>query len=220
MKHLLEFEDWLNEKGLWDNIRAKRARGEKPARKGSAAYKKAVAAAKKIKNESFLTEAKSDTYENWEKGVIKAWGELMYLGFHSVPKRLDNLSSFSDFRNEFDDYFRNSEDDEDLRDWMSGTPPTYAGGKESLYDKERMEDVLSEIANKTKLKKPLVVYRFEEKEMEGWNSYTTDPSKSYRGKRRSYLLPVGKPVIFTEGLADEDEVIVHLTANEKKKFKT
>lgn len=36
------------EKGLWANIRAKKARGEKPARKGSEAYKKAVAAAKKI----------------------------------------------------------------------------------------------------------------------------------------------------------------------------
>ena len=35
-------------KGLWHNIRAKRARGEKPARKGSEAYNKAVAAAKKI----------------------------------------------------------------------------------------------------------------------------------------------------------------------------
>ena len=34
--------------GLWANIRAKRARGEAPARKGSKAYKKAVAAAKKI----------------------------------------------------------------------------------------------------------------------------------------------------------------------------
>ena len=35
-------------KGLWHNIRAKRARGGKPARKGSDAYNKAVAAAKKI----------------------------------------------------------------------------------------------------------------------------------------------------------------------------
>ena len=35
-------------KGLWANIRAKRARGEKPARKGSEAHKKAVTAAKKI----------------------------------------------------------------------------------------------------------------------------------------------------------------------------
>ena len=46
-----DFSDFLNEKkkkGLWDNIRAKRERGEKPARKGSKAYKKAVAAAKEI----------------------------------------------------------------------------------------------------------------------------------------------------------------------------
>ena len=35
-------------KGLWANIRAKRARGEKPSPKGSKAYKQAVAAAKRI----------------------------------------------------------------------------------------------------------------------------------------------------------------------------
>jgi hypothetical protein len=35
-------------KGLWYNMRAKRARGEKPARRGSKAYKKAVSAAKRI----------------------------------------------------------------------------------------------------------------------------------------------------------------------------
>ena len=34
--------------GLWENIKAKKARCEKPAKKGSPAYKKAVAAAKKI----------------------------------------------------------------------------------------------------------------------------------------------------------------------------
>ena len=35
-------------KGLWHNIRAKRARGEKPAPKGSKAHKDAVKAAKRI----------------------------------------------------------------------------------------------------------------------------------------------------------------------------
>lgn len=42
-------------KGLWHNIRAKRARGEKPAPKGSEAYKKAVAAAKKINADEEVT---------------------------------------------------------------------------------------------------------------------------------------------------------------------
>ena len=38
-------------KGLWANIHAKRKRGEKPAKKGSEAYKKAKAAADKINKE-------------------------------------------------------------------------------------------------------------------------------------------------------------------------
>ena len=42
--------------GLWANIRAKRARGEAPARKGSEAYKKAVAAADKINAEEGVYE--------------------------------------------------------------------------------------------------------------------------------------------------------------------
>ena len=37
-----------NHPGLWANIHAKRERGEKPARKGSKAYKSAVAAGREI----------------------------------------------------------------------------------------------------------------------------------------------------------------------------
>ena len=38
--------------GLWANIRAKRARGEKPAHKNSKAHKDAVAAGKEINKNS------------------------------------------------------------------------------------------------------------------------------------------------------------------------
>ena len=38
--------------GLWANIRAKRARGEKPAHKNSKAHKDAVAAGRKINKTS------------------------------------------------------------------------------------------------------------------------------------------------------------------------
>ena len=38
--------------GLWDNIRAKKARGEKPAHKNSKAHKDAVKAGKRINKES------------------------------------------------------------------------------------------------------------------------------------------------------------------------
>jgi len=66
-------------KGLWANIRAKRARGEKPSPKGSEAYKKAVAAGKKINAMDEADEV--DEYcpqclaeyilECWNKGMIE-----------------------------------------------------------------------------------------------------------------------------------------------------
>jgi hypothetical protein len=46
--HQVRADHEENSKGLWANINAKRARGEKPARKGSEAYKKAVAAGNKL----------------------------------------------------------------------------------------------------------------------------------------------------------------------------
>jgi len=49
---IVSFDEFIGENGLWANIRAKRARGAKPARKGSKAYKKAVAAAKEIKEDN------------------------------------------------------------------------------------------------------------------------------------------------------------------------
>ena len=66
-------------KGLWHNIRAKRARGEEPARKGSKAYKAAKKAADKINKESY------DVW-NEETGVgytlefVKAITEAEYQG--------------------------------------------------------------------------------------------------------------------------------------------
>lgn len=53
-KQIKEYMKDISEegKGLWHNIRAKRARGEKPAKKGSEAYKKAVKAAKEIKKDA------------------------------------------------------------------------------------------------------------------------------------------------------------------------
>lgn len=62
-------------KGLWHNIRAKRARGEKPARKGSEAYNKAVAAAKKINADEEVTlcnECAATLLEDIKAGLFEA----------------------------------------------------------------------------------------------------------------------------------------------------
>lgn len=65
--------------GLWANIRAQRARGEAPARKGSKEYKAAVKAAKEInkstKNEGMDHEV--SMAQSSLKAIIEAAQELM-----------------------------------------------------------------------------------------------------------------------------------------------
>ena len=63
-------------KGLWHNIRAKRARGEKPARKGSKAYKKAKKAADDINaSEGVIKERTAKaTLEDAVKALMKTIG--------------------------------------------------------------------------------------------------------------------------------------------------
>lgn len=52
-------------KGLWANIHAKQERGEKPARKGSEAYKAAVSAAKRITAMKEMTSSELDSVERY-----------------------------------------------------------------------------------------------------------------------------------------------------------
>ena len=67
-------------KGLWHNIRAKQARGEKPARKGSKAYKSAVKAAKKINAEEVVFRSESLRLEIVEHNEPVLFQEAVYNG--------------------------------------------------------------------------------------------------------------------------------------------
>jgi hypothetical protein len=58
--------------GLWANIRAKKARGEKPAHGNSDAHKDAVKAGKEINNEESVNEAKYDVYHKTYTSAIQA----------------------------------------------------------------------------------------------------------------------------------------------------
>ena len=58
--------------GLWANIRAKRARGEKPAHKNSNAHKDAVKAGKKINKENNYMEDKDIGHQDDEPNMLKS----------------------------------------------------------------------------------------------------------------------------------------------------
>ena len=65
--------------GLWANIRAKRARGEKPAHKNSKAHKDAVAAGKKI---NAMSEG-----QDWPKGTQSRYQEYSFKLVKMMPDR-------------------------------------------------------------------------------------------------------------------------------------
>lgn len=46
------------------------------------------------------------------------------------------------------EYFKESDDNEDMQDWMSDTPPTLDKGKYSLFNENRIDKAFTEIANK------------------------------------------------------------------------
>ena len=81
MKNLKEALRQLEEEkpGLWANIRAKRARGEKPAHKNSKAHKDAVAAGKKIN-------AMSEQAE-WPQGTQSRYQEYSFKLIKVMPDR-------------------------------------------------------------------------------------------------------------------------------------
>ena len=161
-------------------------------------------------------------YDIWELGLIKAWGQLLYLSYHNIPDSISNIVDEKTTKQVFEEYYKNADSDEDLQDWMSDEPPTMNKGV-AVFDKNRLSQMMSSIANKTRLQEPLIVYRYEDTSYEqGWNSYTTDINDaSYAGPSRSmvsYTIPKGHPVIFADKVADSGEVIINLSSSEKAKY--
>lgn len=158
-------------------------------------------------------------YEDWEKGVIMAWGHTLYLSFYPVKDNISNKVDFNTLKKQFLNYYKNAEDDYDLTDWMSNGPP-YLSGK-ALFDKNSLTEIFINIANKTKLKEELIVYRTAVTEQDGINSYTVakDQYDMVKGEQRTYKLPKGYPVIFASRIADKNEVILNMSKSDLKKYK-
>jgi len=171
-------------------------------------------------NENLNIENLQNLYLPWEMGLIKAWGGLLYLSFHDLDENIQKKVSEITTKKELENYFLHSDDDEDLVDWFSDIPPTMNGGY-ALYDKKWLKSALLNISEKTKLVEPLIVYRFSKTEKDGWNSYTTDENIDYSYFTRSkfsYRLPIGYPVIFADGIADNNEVIINMSLENQRKF--
>jgi hypothetical protein len=102
VKHKMKFTESVNEEnpGLWANIRAKKARGEKPAHGNSDAHKDAVKAGKKINKEESANEGKKRFKQ--QDGI----GSSKYtISFHDGKKKHKDGSDFFDIK-----IFKNKQD--------------------------------------------------------------------------------------------------------------
>ena len=78
--------------GLWANIRAKRARGEKPSHGNSKAFKDAVKAGKKINKQSEIKEAKKDNVNIYIPILDRVSNQLAKIDSEKYKKAIDHIS--------------------------------------------------------------------------------------------------------------------------------
>jgi hypothetical protein len=110
---MIKLKDLLNEEkpGLWANIRAKQARGEKPAHGNSDAHKDAVKAGKEINKEATLTEKKYYVTYNLGRGRGKDLEKEFDQKTFKTTDKPKVFSSYNDakkYAEKMEKMFRNS----------------------------------------------------------------------------------------------------------------
>ena len=152
-------------------------------------------------------------YDAFEKGLIRAWGGLLYLGYHNLPEDGTTVSR-NRYKSELEEYFNMDYDDpefEAFEDWFSEMPPTMGG--RPLFNKSILREDFKVIASKTPAPFDIMVYRTSKEEEPDLNSYTVRkgaylaPESWPEGIERAYLIPKGTPLVFASDIADNGEII-------------
>ena len=161
-------------------------------------------------------------YTEVEKLFVAGWGSLLYLNidqYKSIPdSQLASMDHVYDVAKEYAEAHSSNDRDAmlDLDEWIEEGGPMKDGLY--LFNYNRMDRILRNAAEKTKLKEPLTIIRAERtsRSLEDigkeWNSWSagTKSGSVFGGKGdQSFTvdLPVGTPVIYGHGLADPEEII-------------
>lgn len=176
----------------------------------------------KIKEVTKEVQAKmAKKYETWERGVIRAWGDIFYLDYHSMPKsgKTQSLNRLKKDFQELQNTDPNSSKYEELQDWLQEKGKR---GGVPLFNKKIMDGIFLSIAKKTPAPIDFIIYRTSNKEQDGVNSYTTEKGAYLdwaQGSERAYMIPKGTPVIFADADADDNEIIWMPTKSDLKKYR-
>jgi len=158
-------------------------------------------------------------YSIEEIGLIRAWGTTLYLSYHKLGSyKTVDYSLYLKTLKEYASLDEDSEEYEDITDWLSDIPPTIDGIP--VWDKKRLEKDYQKMASKTPLPYDLIVYRTSNKEEPGLNSYTTiDGAYGDIKNQKTYNVPKGTSIIWGHGIADNDEVIWSPSQSDLKNYK-
>lgn len=176
----------------------------------------------KMKEVTKAVQAKmAKKYETWEHGVIRAWGNIFYLDYHSMPKT-GKTQSLNQLKKDFatlQNTDPNSSKYEELQDWFQEYGKR---GGVPLFNKKVMDNIFLSIAKKTPAPFDFIIYRTSNNEHDGVNSYTTEKGAYLdwaQGSERAYLIPKRTPIIFADTDADDNEIIWIPTRSELKKYR-
>ena len=81
-----------------------------------------------------------------------------------------------------------------------------------MFDKQRIDSSLQQIANKSPTKDELILYRGADRSgsFQGWRSFSTVPGQYDKAIWKAFKIKPGAPLIFADGIADENEVIANV----------
>ena len=148
-------------------------------------------------------------YTKLQFAMIKAWGGLLYLDYNQLPNGQGNLDAIS---SDIDEYLNAVKQDDidavaDFEEWFQ--EGAKKGGK--VHPTKQAFDKVMHTAERA-LDTELVVYKTGDgdRTTARWISTTTRKG-AYQdyGNETMYTLPKGTKVIFADGIADDDEVIIH-----------
>ena len=152
-------------------------------------------------------------YSELQRFMIIAWGELLYLDYDSLPNGTLSEDRRRELEIEVHEFMSSSDDIDDIGEWIAEGMPMRdpANKRYYLLPKTIVDEVLE--SAETVLTDDLIVYKTGNGKLQSHRWISTTMNKGaysfINGEEVQYTLRPGDKVIFANGLADRNEVILN-----------
>ena len=150
-------------------------------------------------------------YDKFQWFMIRQWGSILYMDYEGLKPGPVNMKELEKHIDDYIEIVKSGDTDEayEFDDWVQ--EGMRSNGK-PLLTKTAFDKIM--VSAERKIPKPITVYKSGKKTHSGdrWISTTLQkdaPRYSDYGDTETFELPKGTPVIFADGIADGDEVIIN-----------